>query len=74
MSKPLAYHELPAKAFPLILELFELDDHELARPVWRATLRPRQAVVVPGLGRAARARVTTASGAIHITPPLPSLS
>ena len=66
----LARLDLPAEAFPVVMELFELDDLTLDRPLWRGVIEPYQPLAVPGFGRPTRARVRLATGHTHIFPAL----
>ena len=64
--------DLPERAFPLTLEIFEIgQDIHRAMPIWRAVVNGPGVVRVPAFGRQMRTRVRYGDGAETVQPPLP---
>lgn len=60
-----AFFDLPASAYPLLCEVWLLDDPDDAKPRWREVVAGPGALAIPGFGRPTRVRITTGDWQVY---------
>lgn len=69
----LALDDLPLWAYPVTLEVYELDAPKDSKPKWHKVVKKPSTVHVPGFNRSMRVCVLYGDGTEFIMPPWPSL-